>query len=89
MDKEGLAAQYNATGAMFDTVICARRSNTQTLSVKEKTLGKRYTGTAFQYNIDNKGDGVLEIRFTTDRKKVINTINPFTGENFGNTIFIY
>lgn len=88
-NKEGLTAQYYATGAMYDTVICARRSDIQAVSKEERNLGKRYIGTALQFDIDNAGDKVMEIRFTTDKKKVLNTINPFTGESLGNTIYIY
>ncbi|HKL73818.1 MAG TPA: metallophosphoesterase [Clostridia bacterium] len=88
-DKENSESEYIATGAMYDTIICSRRSNTQVLSTEERTLGKRSIGAALQYKIDNQGDGVLEVRFTTDAKKIINTVNPFTGESYGSTIYLY
>jgi DNA repair exonuclease SbcCD nuclease subunit len=88
-EKESEKAQYIATGAMYDTIICARRSNTQVLSKKEKVLGRTYTGTALHHKIDSAGDKILEVKFTTNRKKILNTINPFTGENLGNTIYLY
>jgi len=71
---------------MYDTIVCARRSNAQSRKVKEHPLGKTYTGTAFWYKTDTNS---LEVRFTTDKKKVISTINPFTGESYGNTIYLY
>ncbi|NLL55986.1 MAG: hypothetical protein GX242_02100 [Clostridiales bacterium] len=86
-DPDGNAAL--ATGAMFNSIICSRRSDTQSLSKKEKRLGMRHIGAAMHYKIDQAGDGVLEVRFTTHRKRVINTINPFTGQSNGTTIYIY
>lgn len=88
-EKQAEKAQYTATGAMYDNIICARRSDTQVLSKKEKLWGRRYTGTALHHKIDSAGDKILEVRFTTNRKKVLSTINPFTGENLGNTIYLY
>ncbi|HOO22095.1 MAG TPA: metallophosphoesterase [Clostridia bacterium] len=78
--------KFYSTGAMYDTIVCARRSNAQSRKVKEHPLGKTYTGTAFWYKTDTNS---LEVRFTTDKKKVISTINPFTGESYGNTIYLY
>jgi hypothetical protein len=87
--KEFADFRYLTTGAMYDSIVGARRSDIQALTKKEKIFGTRYTGTALYHSIDSTGDRVLEVRFTTDKKKVLNTINPFTGESLGSTIYLY
>lgn len=75
-----------STGATYNTVVCARRSVYQTQ--KEKVLGKTYTGTAFEYEIDGDGDNLYVVKFTNNHKKAVATINPFTGKNNGNAIYL-
>lgn len=72
---------YLATGAAYPSVVCGRRSETQSPAVKENAFGYKYTGTALEFNFDE-----ITARFTTQKKDVLFSVNAFDGEEYGKVI---
>jgi hypothetical protein len=79
--------EYIATGAEYPSIIVSRRSDTQDITIGEKTLGEKFIGTALEYTTTD-GITTLTAKFTTNKKKVLSTINPFTGDSNEKTIYI-
>jgi hypothetical protein len=77
--------EYVATGANYNSLVCSRHSDIQSLSVDNNFIDGSYLGVALEYNIN---DEVLEVRFTNSKNEVVEALNPFEQESYGDVIYL-
>jgi hypothetical protein len=71
------------TACNFPAFIGSRRSLVQSPAVKEDLSGRRIFGMAFELQGEE-----ISVRYTNSKGEVLNTVGPWTGEEYGEVIRI-
>ena len=81
--KKSSSPAYLATGATYPTLLVSRRSDGQTVAVKESVLGQKFVGTAIEFF-----EGEKTAKFTNAKKEDVFSVSPFGETDYGRVMIL-